>query len=195
MENYGLIIRRLRQLENLTLQATAKKIGKSAGWLSEVENQTGMSRLTEREFNRIVDILNGTKHRAMFRTWVATHKRHENIDQMFDGAVFKFIRTKKKLALKDASKLVGLSPGQLCKIETGVKPVSYELRNKIMKSYGYNPSSFKNLNSDPVRSKVIPSTYKLEILLQCLQESQVEAILQFALNIHQSNPKESNSSL
>jgi transcriptional regulator with XRE-family HTH domain len=166
-------------LAGLSVQQTAIKIGRSTGWVSEVENNSGRSRLSEVEFNRIVEILDGTKHRAMFRTWVANFKNRERLDKTFDGAVLKHIRTKKELSLKLAAKASKLSAAQLSKIETGLKPVSYELRNRIMAAYGYSASSWKNLATDPVRSKAVPNSYKLEILLNRLPESLIEKVFDY----------------
>jgi transcriptional regulator with XRE-family HTH domain len=94
MENYGVIIRHLRALARMSVRETAQKIQRSIGWLSEIENNSGTARLTESEFDRIVELLEGNKHKAMFRTWVATYKNRERLDKTFDGAVLKFIRIK-----------------------------------------------------------------------------------------------------
>jgi transcriptional regulator with XRE-family HTH domain len=185
MENHGLIIRNLRKLAGLSVRATAKKIGRSTGWLSEIENSRGKARLTEREFERIVALLDGAKHRASFRIWVANHKNRERTVKTFEGAVLKFIRIKKGLGLVAGAKATRLSVGYLSKIETGAKPVTLEMRNRILKAYGYSPSSWKNLATDPVRSKAVPLRYKLDILLNDLSEKEVEAVFNFARSIVQ----------
>jgi len=123
----------------------------------------------------------------MFRTWVANHKNSERTDRTFDGAVLKFIRIKKLLKLKDAAGLTGLSSASISKIESGHFIVTTELRNKIMIAYGYSPSSFKNLSTDPVRSKVVPLIYKLEILLKRMSESEIEELYKFAREIKANN--------
>jgi len=97
MENYGVIIRHLRNLAELDVRAAALKIGKSIGWLSEIENNRGKSRRTEIEFQNIVELLGGTRHRSMFKIWVAHQKNRERSCTTFEGAVLKHIRTKKKL--------------------------------------------------------------------------------------------------
>ena len=188
MDNYGVIIRHLRTLAGLSVRKAALKTNRSIGWISEVENNTGTARLTETEFERIVELLDGTKHKAMFKTWVAVYKNRERLDCTFDGAVLKFIRIKKNMGLKKAAKLTGISSSQISKIETGMKPVPYSLRNRIMIGYGYSPSSFKNLSTDPVRSKAVPLGFKLSILLNSLTAEQVERIFQFALSIIERNP-------
>jgi transcriptional regulator with XRE-family HTH domain len=187
MENYGVIVKHLRHLNGLSVQQAAKKIGRSKGWLSEIENDSGRSRITEKEFSRIVVILEGVQHQAMFKTWVANFKNRERTDTTFDGAVLKFIRLKKNLSLNEASKLLGLSTSQISKLENGCKSISYELRNKIMIAYGYSPSSFKNLATDPHRSKVVPQYYKLEILLKKLNQSQIEEVFSFSKKILENN--------
>ncbi len=50
MDNYGIIIQHFRHLAGMSVQQTAKKIGRSVGWLNEVENGSGRCRLTEEEF-------------------------------------------------------------------------------------------------------------------------------------------------
>lgn len=179
MDNYGLILKHIRKLSCLSLHATAKKIGKSAGWLSEVENGKGLARITEHEFQRIVECLDATKHRPMFRTWVANLKNRERVNKTFDGAVFKFIRKKQDCTLSKAAKLIGISKGQLSKIESGQKIITVGERGKIMRAYGYTPSSFKNLATDPVRSKVVPIRFKLQILLRNIPAGQIETVFKF----------------
>ena len=183
MENHGLIIRHLRLLAGLSVQLTAEKIGRSKGWISEIENNTGNCKLTESEFNRIVEALEGTKHRSMFKTWAATYKNRDRTAKTYDGAVLRFIRLKKGYDLAAASKLVGLSLSYISKIETGAKPVTLEMRNQIMTSYGYSPSSFKNLSTDPIRSKVVPCQLKLEVLLHALQPEQIESVFNYAQSL------------
>jgi transcriptional regulator with XRE-family HTH domain len=185
--HYGLIIKHLREHSGLSVRKLADKIDRSIGWISEIENELGTSRLTDAEFQRIVNILDGGKYRDMFRTWVANHKNSERTDRTFDGAVLKFIRIKKLLKLKDAAGLTGLSSASISKIESGHFIVTTELRNKIMIAYGYSPSSFKNLSTDPVRSKVVPLIYKLEILLKRMSESEIEELYKFAREIKANN--------
>ena len=183
MESYGVIIKQLRTLKGLGVRATAKKIGRGIGWLSELENNCGTARLTEIEFNRIVEVLEGTKLRPMFKTWAAIAKNRDQVAKTFDGAVLKYIRLRKEITLAKASQLTGLSAAYLSKIETGVKSVTLEMRNKIMVGYGYSPSSFKNLSTDPIRSKAVPLKFKLDILLHDLPEKRVEQVFKFVQEI------------
>jgi transcriptional regulator with XRE-family HTH domain len=180
MEKHGLIIRHLRTLASLSVRDAARKIGRSTGWLSEIENNTGTARLSETEFDRIVDLLDGSKHRAMFKTWASSLKRGALVERTYDGAVLKFIRLRKGLSLREASRLARLSPGYISKMETGLKPVSKEMRNQVMTAYGYSPTSFKNLSTNPVRSKAVPVPFKLEILLHALSDAQTGEVFRFA---------------
>lgn len=164
MENVGVIIQHLRTLTGLSVRKTAQKINRSVGWLSELENSRGTARIDEDEFNRVVDLLGGSKHRSMFKTWAANAKNRDRAERTFDGAVLKFIRIKKGFSLEKASGLTKLSIGYLSKIETGLKPVTLERRNQIMLGYGYSPTSFKNLATDPVRSKAVPLRFKLNFI-------------------------------
>lgn len=187
MESYGVIIQQLRKLANLSVQQAAQKIGRSKGWLSEIETASGRCRLTEQEFNRIVDVLDGSKHRPLFKTWAANSKNRQKSAKVFDGAVLKYIRLKKGFGLLKASQVTGLSIGYISKMESGSKPVSFEMRNKIMIGYGYSPTSFKNLATDPSRSKAVPSIYKLRIILRELSDSNIAAVLQFASELIETN--------
>lgn len=178
MDNYGLIVKQLRLLNQLTLKNAAKKIGKSEGWLCEIENNRGLSRIKLHEFDRIVKTLNGQKHKELFKTWVAIEKNKEKVDRTFDGAVLKYIREQKGLTLKTASVKTQLSKSYLTNLENGFRPVTLELRNKIMVAYGYSPSSFKNLSTDEKRSKAVPAAYRINVLMKKLQEHDLQEVLE-----------------
>lgn len=178
-ENYGLIIRLLRERAQWSVREFAKRAKRSVGWVSEVENAVGTARLSETEFDRLVDLLGGHKDRGQFRTWVANYRNAERVDRTFEGAILKFLRRKKELRLEDVAKAVGLSVAQLSKIESGRRELTGDLRNRIMAACGYSPGSFKNFSADPVRSKAVPSSYKLGILLKQLDEDQIRKIFEF----------------
>lgn len=182
LENHGIILRELRRRSEFSVQKAAQMIQKSTGWLSEVETGGGTCRLTSSEFERILKILGGTNFRPMFKTWIANHKNQEKVSKVFDGAVLRYIRVKKGFSLTAAAKQMGFSKGYLSRLETGASPMTLKLRNKIMKVYGYSPSSFKNLSTDPVRSKVVPSKYKFDIFLRALSPEEAEIIFQTTLS-------------
>ncbi|MFP5458504.1 MAG: hypothetical protein ACLGG7_07210, partial [Bacteriovoracia bacterium] len=81
----------------------------------------------------------------------------------------------------DAAGKVGLSSCYLSYLETGVKPLSNDLRDKLMRLYGYSPASFKNFTTEDKRSKNIPTRYKLGVLLRHLSEAEIEKVFAFAL--------------
>lgn len=184
-ENYGSIIRILRKRSGYSIQNAAKMIQKSAGWLCEVENSVGTSRLSPSEFDRVVDLLGGSKDRHMFKTWIAGMKNQDRVSKIFDGAVLKFIRIKKGLSLTAGARMVGISKGYLSKLETGIAPITLERRNQIMRVYGYSLSSFKNWGTDPNRSKAVPNSFKFEILLHSISPEAADKIFQTALDNQQ----------
>ena len=185
LENHGPLLRALRKRAGISLQILSDKIGRSSGWLSEVENGVGTSRLSSREFDRIVDVLGFTKDRHLFKTWMAGLKNQERSSKDFDGAVLKFIRIKKGLSLRAAALKASVSPGYLCKVEKGKMPVTLHIRNQLMLAYGYSPSSFKNLSTDPVRSKAVPVSFKFDILLQHITPEAADEIFAAALDNYQ----------
>lgn len=185
LENHGPLLRELRARAGISLQKLAETIGRSAGWLSEIENGVGTCRLSSREFDRIVDTLGFSKDRHLFKTWMAGLKNQDRSSKEFDGAILKFIRLKKELSLREAASIAGVSPGYLCKVEKGKMPVTLNIRNQLMVAYGYSPSSFKNLSSDPARSKAVPVSYKFDILLQHISPEAADAIFSAALENYQ----------
>lgn len=68
VNNHGIIIRELRKRSKLSIQKAPRLIGKSTGWLCEIENDTSTSRLTAPEFDRIVEVLGGASERHLFKT-------------------------------------------------------------------------------------------------------------------------------
>ncbi|MCC7405285.1 MAG: helix-turn-helix transcriptional regulator, partial [Bdellovibrionales bacterium] len=99
----------MRKTQGLSLQQAAEKLNRSAGWLSEVENSRGRSTIDREEFERVIGLLNGDKHRDMFRTWISNQLNLERVDRTFDGAVLKHVRLKQELRLKEAAKKLGMS--------------------------------------------------------------------------------------
>lgn len=184
MTNYGLILRKLRELKRLPIKEAARLIGRSAGWLSEIENGKGAARIHTQEFDRIVGFYEGEPYRKQFGIWVAqAHKPATGPkDIQFSGPVLRYLREKAKLSLCDAASKVGLSSCYLSYLETGVKPLSNDLRNRLMRVYGYSPASFKNFTTEDKRSKNIPTRYKLGVLLRHLSEAEIEKVFAFALD-------------
>lgn len=62
MDHCGVILRDLRLLNELSVRKTAQIINRSTGWLSELENQCGTAKISEKEFSRIIAALNGQRH-------------------------------------------------------------------------------------------------------------------------------------
>lgn len=74
MKNYGVILRKLREINRLTMKEAGARIGRSAGWLSEIENGKGASRLLPSEFELIVSAFGGEAYKKQFSLWIAKAK-------------------------------------------------------------------------------------------------------------------------
>lgn len=186
MNHYGVILRKLREINRLPIKEAAKKIERSAGWLSEIENGKGAARIHPQEFERIVVVYGGESYRKQFGIWVAKqHKPERSSHEVsFNGAVLKYLRKQAKLTVEEAAKRVSLSRSYLSYLENGVKPLSLELRNRLLAIYGYSPSSFKNFTTEDKRAKNIPIRYKLEILLGQMDEQGLERLFHAATSNH-----------
>lgn len=188
MEQQGVVLRKLRQLNGLSVKRASEKIGRSAGWLSEIENGTGFARIYPAEFERIVSVYEGERYRKQFTIWIANaYKSQQGIEPVisFTGAVLKFIRIKTGHQLTAAAERLDITKGYLSKIERGQCHISNELRDRIMKFYGYSPASFKNFASEDKRSKSVPLKFKLDILINQMSEKGLEALFSSAVQIQQ----------
>lgn len=174
--NNGVIIRQLRKLENMSVREFSKKIGRSTGWLSDVENCTGRCNAPKEELDRIVEVLGAANRRPMFRTWVANSKKFDHVDRSMEGAVLKHVRLKAELTLDELSQKVGISKWRLSRMENGHKAPTVEQRKVVLMACGYSPSSFKNLYADPERSKRVSAKFKIDILLNRMSEEMVREL-------------------
>lgn len=181
--NYGLIIRQLRREDGSSLQMFSKKIGRSVGWLCEIENCSGNSKLTKADFEKIVTQLGMDAYRPMFKTWAANTINSARIDNKLDGAILKHLRIKKRITLEEATQKTSLSCGFISKLENGHWPITLPIRKKLMLAYGYSPSSFKNLACNSQRNQVVPIKYKIGIILSHLSEEQKEKAFTVLRNI------------
>jgi len=189
MNNYGVILKKLRLVNGLTIKVAAKKIGKSTGWICEAENAKGATRIFPDEFERVVIAYGGDTYRKQFGGWIAKASQQDRIglsDPSFGGSVLKYLRTKKGMSLKAAAIQVGISYSYLSYLETGKKHLSPAQRDRLMKVYGYSPSSFKNFASEDKRAKNVPIRFKLDALLKQLSSEKIETIFKFALETAQS---------
>ena len=182
MNNYGVVLKRLRKDRGLTIKQASESINRGVGWLSEVENAKGTARINAHEFERIVRAYGAAYEPQKFSGWTTLEaKMNKKRTLQFDGAILKFLRQKAKLSLTQASKILLFGNGYLSDIENGRKSVNLKLRNKIMEVYNYSPSSFKNFNSEDKRAKNIPVKFKLNIVLNHLDEIALGEILEVAL--------------
>lgn len=182
MTNYGVVLRKLREINQLPIKKAAKVIGRSPGWLSEIENDRGLARIGLDEFERIVAVYGGQKHREKFKMWIAnSHKPvRQQVTMSFDGAILKYLREKAELSIEAVSLSNKISEGYLSKLENGLKPISLNMRNRLLQTYGYSPSSYKNFTTEDKRAKNIPTKFKLNILMTHMSEEMIEQLFAFA---------------
>jgi transcriptional regulator with XRE-family HTH domain len=182
MTNYGVVLRKLRELNQLPIKQAAKVVGRSAGWLSEIENDRGEARIGLEEFERIVAAYGGQKYRDKFKIWIANAHKPERASAplSFDGAILKYLREKAKLSIEAAASSNRISSGYLSKLENGCKPISATLRNRLLQAYGYSPGSYRNFTTEDKRAKNIPVRYKLNILLTQMNDDLIEQVFSFA---------------
>ncbi|MER2513213.1 MAG: helix-turn-helix transcriptional regulator [Nitrosomonas ureae] len=190
MDHYGVILRKLRELKRLPIKQAAKHIGRSAGWLSEVENGRGYARLRPAEFERIVEAYGGEMYRKHFGLWIAKSKSPTPLDSenvCLNGAILKYLRKKAKMTLAQAGQSVGLSGRTISAMELGKRTIRPELKDQLTRLYGYSPSSFKNFTTEDKRAKNIPALYKLNLLIHQLDPANIERVFAFALQNTTSN--------
>jgi transcriptional regulator with XRE-family HTH domain len=190
MSGNGVVLKRLREMNKLKVKEAAALIGKSTGWLSQVENGQGFARLKPQEFERIVTLYGGDSLKPKFTGWMASETKAEKKKEIsLDGAVLKYLREKAGLSLHQASEKLGLSKRYLSNLENGHKPIRLELREKLMRTYHYSPASFRNFTDVDKRAGNIPSRYKLNILLNQMDRAKIEKVFGFALEVtrNQSN--------
>ena len=188
MNSNGVILRKLRIINRLTIKEAAKKIGKSAGWISEAENAKGATRIYPDELARVLKAYGGDGYKKQFGAWVRAERVSKDASEeiSFDGAVLKYLRLKVGFNLQQASKRADISSAYLSYLENGQKRLTLKLREKLMRNYGYSPSSFKNFASLDKRASNVPTRYKLQALLKNFDEMRIEQIFKFAQTVNKS---------
>ena len=187
MDKQRVILKQLRIVNGYKIKEAATLVGRSAGWLSEIESHSGASTLRPKEYERIYHIYNGDRYKKQFGVWLRNSAQNvAKPKHNFDGAIYHFLRTyKAKVTQNQAAKMIGVSTGYLSKIENGEKRVNDSLKAKILAAYGYKVSSFRNFATADKRAKSVPTSYRLSILIRSLRESEIEALFEFALTLSQ----------
>lgn len=185
MKHQGVILRRLRAINRLTIHEASKVIGRSVGWLSEIENGRGEARIDPDEFERIIAAYGGGKYRDKFPLWIANESKGipDEKPLSFDGAILRYLRKKADLSQERAARAISVSAAHLCNLERGKRVLSTEHRNTLLKEYGYSSSSFRNFTTADKRAKNIPVRTKLNILLDRMPEESAQAVFAFALDL------------
>ena len=192
MNSYGVVLRKLRVINKEQMKVAAKRVGRSVGWLCEVENQTGKARITEEEFRRILSLYGGDKYSEKdFALWIANAARAKprNEEVSFDGAILKYLRFKRQMTLKEAGLAIGVTKSCMAKTEVGACKVTVERRNQLLKVYGYSPSSYKNFYSRNKRALNVPALFKLDILLRGFDEKKRLEVFDFAMKLNTGMPQ------
>ncbi len=187
MNNYSVIIKKIRTDKKLTLRQAAKIINRSSGWLSEVENCKQRSVFTQQEFKRIASCYEAENELRKYQLWASTQKHKQEKRSWYEGAIFKYLRLRRGLSLIEASSLINISKSQLSNIEASRRQVDLELRNKILKAYDYKPSSFHNYSNRESRAKSIPTEMRLKLLLRQLGSEGLEKVFNYARELHASS--------
>ena len=188
MNHFGIILRKIRTDNALTLKAASSLIQRSTGWLSEVESGKPSAKCSQAEFERIVAVY-GVSYdpRNYSHLYRAPSDSAPNNEVVLDGAILKYLRTKSGSSLEEAAAKNGFSKSYLSKLENGSKPISKNLRDKLLASYGYKPSSFKNFSTKDKRSEKVPVNYRLNVLLHSMTQKQVSQLFQYASQLIQEN--------
>ncbi len=183
MTNSGVILRKLRELNHLSLKQAALKLERSVGWLSEIENDKGFARIKQTEFDRIVAVYDGEPYRKQFGAWISHAKVEvgKQNELSFDGSILKYLRTKAKLTASAAATRGNLSKSFLSDLENGKRRVNTDIRDRLLQIYGYSPASFRNFTSEDKRAANVPVRYKLDILLRKLTDKDVARVFSFAI--------------
>ena len=187
MKQFGVILRTIRKDRALSLRQAASLIGRSTGWLCELESGKPSVKCSQKEFERIMALygieFNAKRCGYLFKTNQTKSQKRGFIT--FDGAILKYLRTQSKLSLEQAAQKNSLSKGYLSKLENGLRPVTPSLRDQLLNSYGYKPSSFRNFSTKDKRGERVPVSYKLNILIQSMTQEQINSVFDFAYRLTQ----------
>lgn len=184
MKKPGVILRKIREEKQLSLNQAAQKIQRSVGWLCEVENEKGNSRINDIEFDRVVELLEANDLRPKFSYWM--QKDGENQIQKssyLEGPIFKHLRKKSNITQKDAADSLGLSETYLSLVENGLRKANPLLKSNLMNLYGYSLGSFSNFVSENKRGANVPTRFKLSSILNLADEQMTKEILDFAIKL------------
>ena len=182
MKNPGVVLRKLRERNNLKIKEAAKLIGRSVGWLSGMENEASACRLKESEYQRILHLYNAEDHQKLIHACLSqTRKSDEDAAPIvYDGSILKYLRIKAGKSISAVAIEMDCAPSLLSQIENGRRTVGIEMRRHLLRTYGYSPESFKNFYSREKRALNVPARFHLEILLPHLSEQMTLAVFDYA---------------
>ncbi len=179
MNNHSVIIKKMRKDSNLSIKLAAQRVGKSTGWLSEVEN--AKMNINKETFLQLVNCYGLEKELRRYQLWATSHRKQEEGSKVwYEGAIYKHLRCTKKLSLIQAAQLLGVSKSHLSNIEVGRRKVDPEFKSKILEVYGYKRASFHNYVNRKDRADNIPVEFRLKILIRNLAQENLEKVFEFA---------------
>ena len=149
MESERVILKRLREINGLTIRQAAEQVGRSIGWLSEIETGSRKCALKVRDREKLMQLYKADKYKRQFGSWLTNAQKETNKQKApsLDGAIYKYLRTEKaKMTLKKVALRLGVSLGYLSKIESNQRTPKKEMKEKMLKLYGYSVNSFRNFS-------------------------------------------------
>jgi len=182
MKNPGVVLRKLRERNNLKIKEAAKLIGRSVGWLSGVENEVQACRLKESEYQRILELYKAEDHQKLVHACLSQSRKpdEDTTPIVYDGSILKYLRIKAGKSISAVASEMDCAASLLSQIENGKRFVGMKMRNRLLRVYGYSPESFKNFYSREKRALNIPARFHLEILLPHLTEQMTLAVFDYA---------------
>lgn len=180
MNDYSVILKKIRTNKKITIKQAANLTGRGAGWISEIENGKARAVIDHTEFKRIVKCYDAEDELKRFQLWANNQKRNPAKTVWYEGAIYKHLRLKKELSLVDAAKLIGISKSQLSNIESSTRKAKPEIRTKILEAYGHKQASFQNYIKKKERVQSIPVELRLKLLLKKFETESLEKVFKYA---------------
>ena len=187
MNNYSAIAKKMRNDKKLSLKKASILIGKSAGWLSQLENNKLEVKLDLDGLKFIAECYGLEGEMKRYFLWASGKNNKQAKQVWYEGAIYKHMRLKSKFTLKQASQFLGVSKGQLANIEACRRSVSSNLKENMLAAYGFKKSSFQNYIHREERIKSIPVEFRIKLLMQNLKKEKLEQIFEYAQVLNNQN--------
>lgn len=182
MKNQAAVLKKLRELNGLSIKEAAKLFNCSVGWLCGVENESLKCKITEEELQRLLSLYAYEKHSDNIRQWLSmrTIETARLEVSAFDGAVLRHLRKKSGRTLVETARILDCSVGDVAKLELGYRKIHKSKRDILMVALGYSSNTFNNYTSKERLGETVPAEYRLKIILRKLDEKKMNSVLEFA---------------